>query len=1191
MAVAHDAVSESHTGTAGVASVSSFTWDHVPVGTPRSALVFVHCVGVVAISSVTYGGTTMVAVPYTAYDSDTEPGAVKAYFLDNVGSGTKAVVVTRENTAVVTYAVCMTQTASAACAIHTAGVKTRAGSGAEQTAASSSETGTASSWSTMALTDGMSGTNSVRYIAVHSGASSVPAAGANTTSLGTSGSIDYGNYVFFTMRDTTPATGSVTLTIGTAISDDLAVVGLAVIEPTVTSKGPYTDAGVGVDTAGVAQEKVCTEVGVATDALASLGKGVSDVGVGADSAALAAAFVLAGATYAAEVLADSPIVYYRMGSDDSGTHGVDRSPNGHDGVYVGSPTLAHAGLLTGDSDTAVDWTRSSGQRLWNESGMPAGVYEGITIEMLAMWDVVPTADANYVCFAWGPVGLQGHAWLSYRWFSTGVGWWDYIYTDGTTQGINPYFPQGQEWVPEVGHIYHLALTHDYPGKVVRFFVDGVELTRSGSSADPASYGVAESVPVGTPLMFGSYYTNYGWDDVLDEGAVYNSVLSSARVEVHSARAHVGPAASECGVGVETAVLGAGVPKGGSDVGSGVEVAFAVDVALATVVQASVGVDAFGSLDKGVSELGVGADIGVLAAAFTLVGDVGVAIDSAAVAQGYVVVESAVGVDAFGSLDKAVVESTVGVDAFGSLEKSVVESAVGVDVASVVGGDSFSVVESAVGADVVEGIGKTVVEALVGVDALGSVEKAVVESAVGADVVVAKGLLVSDAGVGFSPAADVVGDIAKGAVDVGVGRDVVGGREFGARDVGACVLEDGWLGQRLWVRDRGSSRGAYTHVLNEDAPVVHWRLDESLVSVDGTAWAELSESTDVQTAARQGVVPVGYLLFPGPAASPELEYRHPEPYFGTEPGRWRGRVVVAADPVASMKVGLVERANVDHSGVESSVVGAFTGGGGVVDAPGVLGDGSSLAIEAWADISDHLTSDGLGMVFSASSVVSEWNPSVGAFYLAVLRGKWAMYVKFGFGNSAGDVYEGSYEISDAAEYFALSKSGAVLTGIVDGAAVGSLSCTGVFDPGWVSSGLADVYFGVRDRTLMNPLQGVVSHPGVYPHPLSVARAFEHYKTGSAAVGFGEVSSVVRGAIGSDEGVGLDARHGEIRRGAPAFDEGLGLDVARVFAVGGYGTAAMTVVKKGSAEIVVSGASCEIVVVLGASCVVEVLPGGS
>ena len=231
MSVAHDAVSESHTGTTGVASVASFTWDHVPTGTPRSALVFTLAIGANPVTSVTYGGTSMTAVPYTAYDSDTEPGFVQAWFLDNCGTGTKAVVVNRTNNAVVTYATCMTQTAASACEVYLAGVKTVAGSGSQQTAASSSGTGVATAYAAMTLDDGSPGTNSIRYLAIHNGGSSVATASTNVTSNGTSASIDFGLYTFATYRETTPSQGAKSLTVGT-IADDLAVIGLAVREKT-----------------------------------------------------------------------------------------------------------------------------------------------------------------------------------------------------------------------------------------------------------------------------------------------------------------------------------------------------------------------------------------------------------------------------------------------------------------------------------------------------------------------------------------------------------------------------------------------------------------------------------------------------------------------------------------------------------------------------------------------------------------------------------------------------------------------------------------------------------------------------------------------------------------------------------------------------------------------------------------------
>jgi len=231
MAVAHDNVSESHTGTSGVASVASFTWDHVPTGSPRSVLVCTVALGANPVTSVTYGGVAMTAVPYTAYDSDTEPFFLQCWFLDNCGTGTQAVVVNRTNNAVVTYAVCVTQTAASATEVYNAGVQTRAASGAQQSAASASGTGVASAWQTLTgVTDGSPGTNSMRYMFVGSGASSVPTAGTNVLSLSAPGYIDFGNYVFQSFYETTASQGAKDLSVGVAISDDLAVIGLAVRE-------------------------------------------------------------------------------------------------------------------------------------------------------------------------------------------------------------------------------------------------------------------------------------------------------------------------------------------------------------------------------------------------------------------------------------------------------------------------------------------------------------------------------------------------------------------------------------------------------------------------------------------------------------------------------------------------------------------------------------------------------------------------------------------------------------------------------------------------------------------------------------------------------------------------------------------------------------------------------------------------
>ncbi len=221
MAVAHDAVSESHTGTTGDKSHASFTWNHIPVGTPRGILVFVFCDDANAdnTTSVTYGGTTMTRVSGSlAADTTTEPGTVVAYFLgSSVPTGTQAVVVNRTNNANEMYAVAISVTA--ATDTNTFGVTLQQN---DQAPAQAN------------ITDNSPGTNSVRYAAAHYGGSGVPIAGASSTALI---SIDFGVHTCGVVRETTAGQGSRPVGFADA-SDDWACVLLAVREAAPATSTP-----------------------------------------------------------------------------------------------------------------------------------------------------------------------------------------------------------------------------------------------------------------------------------------------------------------------------------------------------------------------------------------------------------------------------------------------------------------------------------------------------------------------------------------------------------------------------------------------------------------------------------------------------------------------------------------------------------------------------------------------------------------------------------------------------------------------------------------------------------------------------------------------------------------------------------------------------------------------------------------
>jgi len=62
-----------------------------------------------------------------------------------------------------------------------------------------------------------------------------------------------------------------------------------------------------------------------------------------------------GAQYAATILADHPVAYWRLNEPPGSTVAVDSSGNGNNGQYEGSPTLGVPGLIQ-NGDTAVDFT-------------------------------------------------------------------------------------------------------------------------------------------------------------------------------------------------------------------------------------------------------------------------------------------------------------------------------------------------------------------------------------------------------------------------------------------------------------------------------------------------------------------------------------------------------------------------------------------------------------------------------------------------------------------------------------------------------------------------------------------------------------------------------------------------------------------------------------------------------------------
>lgn len=217
--------------------------------------------------------------------------------------------------------------------------------------------------------------------------------------------------------------------------------------------------------------------------------------------------------YAAAVLADNPLAYYRLGDVSNGGTMLDSGPNGHNGTYLAGGTQSSiASLLTTDAANAAmnnPGTPGDGAVVAYASWMNV-LTTALTVEFL-----VKTSDTaarlvvrEGTSYVWS-VQLNTSGCL--RFGSAGV-----IRADGGA-------------LIATGTAKHCAMTFD--GSNVRFYVDGVLDNTTGFSGS-----------LGTPTDTGLSIANKdGWGStgemltgVIDEVAIYNSVLSGARIAAHAA---------------------------------------------------------------------------------------------------------------------------------------------------------------------------------------------------------------------------------------------------------------------------------------------------------------------------------------------------------------------------------------------------------------------------------------------------------------------------------------------------------------------------------------------------------------------------------------------------------------------------------------------------------------------------------
>jgi hypothetical protein len=219
----------------------------------------------------------------------------------------------------------------------------------------------------------------------------------------------------------------------------------------------------------------------------------------------------APASYAASVLADHPVSYWRLG-DTSGTIAGDETV-ANPGTYVGPPTLGVASLVgTDPANAAVGFDGATDEVRVGQSGS-LDLTTGITLEALVAPTSLPAAGSSRAILA-----KTG----SYALELTGPTVAFTLVQFGVRQRV-----QAPAGTIVAGGTYHVAGTFD--GVTQRLYVNGREVAavaRSGG-ADVTIGGARIASWNGAAEFFAG---------TVDEAAIYGRALTAARLDAHVAAA-------------------------------------------------------------------------------------------------------------------------------------------------------------------------------------------------------------------------------------------------------------------------------------------------------------------------------------------------------------------------------------------------------------------------------------------------------------------------------------------------------------------------------------------------------------------------------------------------------------------------------------------------------------------------------
>lgn len=222
-------------------------------------------------------------------------------------------------------------------------------------------------------------------------------------------------------------------------------------------------------------------------------------------------------SYQSTILADTPVVYYRLG-EGSGTSATDTSGNSHTGTYNASGvTYGVAGALTGDADTAVTLNGSSGRM---DTGVDAACNPGTGDFSVECW-IKTTTSSILVAMGKLKIDLTGdNYWLG----TGGVAHKASFSVANADNSLGATVSSSA--VVDDGNWHHLVGVKD--GTTIRLYVDSV------ADGTVSFVGTNAVNPTGDLYVgsFGQYSSVYEFLGSIDEAAYYASKLTPTRVLAH-----------------------------------------------------------------------------------------------------------------------------------------------------------------------------------------------------------------------------------------------------------------------------------------------------------------------------------------------------------------------------------------------------------------------------------------------------------------------------------------------------------------------------------------------------------------------------------------------------------------------------------------------------------------------------------